>query len=219
MKISSIAMLLSLGLASSMAYAHTAGDIIVRGGPVYVNPEDSSDHVKLDGIRSDIKAKASNDTQLGLNFQYMVTDNIGIELLGATPFSHNLNLSDPNGQSSFGKIKQLPPTLSAVWYPLDSSSAFQPYLGAGINYTMFYDEKLSGSAKNDGFKGLDLDNSWGYALQVGADWELDDNWLVNAQLRYINIETKATTHLGDTKVTADYNLNPVVAMVGIGYKF
>lgn len=223
MKISSIVMLMSMGLASSMAYAHHANEIIVRGGPVYVHPKDSSDHVKIDGTKSDLKAKADKDTQLGLNFQYMVTDNLGIELLAATPFSHRVKLGGGNSTglagAHLGKIKHLPPTLSAVFYPLDSSYEFQPYVGLGVNYTFFFDEKLSGEAKKAGFHGLDLDNSWGWAAQVGADYSLDENWLINAQVRYIDIETKAKTHLGNTKVTAKYDLDPWVVMLGVGYKF
>ena len=64
-----------------------------------------------------------------------------------------------------------------------------------------------------------MDNSWGWAAQVGADYSLDENWLINAQVRYIDIETKAKTHLANTKVTAKYDLNPWVVMFGVGYKF
>lgn len=223
MRVSSIAMLITFGLASSTALAHSADQIIIRGGPVYVHPQDKSDHVKVGGAKSDLKAKADNDTQLGLNFQYMITDNFAIELLGATPFSHKLKLSGGNSTglagAHLGKIKHLPPTLSALWYPLDSSYELQPYIGLGVNYTFFFDEKLSGDAKKAGFHGLDLDNSWGWAAHVGADYSLDENWLINAQVRYIDIETKAKTHLANTKVTAKYDLDPWVVMFGVGYKF
>lgn len=223
MRVSSIAMLITFGLASSTALAHSADQIIIRGGPVYVHPQDKSDHVKVGGAKSDLKAKADNDTQLGLNFQYMISDNFAIELLGSTPFSHKLKLSGGNSTglagAHLGKIKHLPPTLSALWYPLDSSYELQPYVGLGVNYTFFFDEKLSGDAKKAGFHGLDLDNSWGWAAHVGADYSLDENWLINAQVRYIDIETKAKTHLANTKVTAKYDLDPWVVMFGVGYKF
>ncbi|WP_392559659.1 OmpW/AlkL family protein [Orbus mooreae] len=224
MKIKLTLVALALGLTSTASYAHKANDIIVRGGAVYVHPKNDSEAVKLNGAKTDLKAKADNDTQLGLNFQYMVTDNLGIELLAATPFSHKLSLGGGNSTGlsgkSLGKIKHLPPTLSLVWYPLDSNNKFQPYVGAGINYTFFFDEKLSGEAKDAGFdRGLDLDSSWGWAAQVGADYSIDNNWLINAQVRYINIETDATTYLGDNKITAKYKLDPWVAMVSVGYRF
>lgn len=165
MRVSSIVMLLTFGLTSSAALAHSANQIIICGGPAYVHPQDKSDHVKIGGAKSDLKAKADNDTQLGLNFQYMITDNLAVELLGATPFSHQVKLSGGNATglagAHLGKIKHLPPTLSALWYPFDSSCEFQPYVGLGINYTFFFDEKVSGEAKKTGFHGFDLDSSWG----------------------------------------------------------
>ncbi|WP_392562211.1 OmpW family outer membrane protein [Orbus sturtevantii] len=215
---------IALGLVSTASYAHKADDIIVRGGAIYVHPKHDSDSVKLNGAKTDLKAKADNDTQLGLNFQYMVTDNLGVELLAATPFSHKITLGGGNATSlsgtSLGKIKHLPPTLSLVWYPLDSNYKVQPYVGAGVNYTFFFDEKLSGEAKNNGFnRGLDLDSSWGWAAQVGMDYSITDKWLVNAQARYIDIKTDATTYLGNDKITAKYKLDPWVVMVSLGYRF
>lgn len=224
MKVKLTLIAISLGLITTSSYAHKADDIIVRGGAIYVHPKKDSESVKLNGAATDLKAKADNDTQLGLNFQYMVTDHIGIELLAATPFSHKLSLGGGNSTGlagkSLGKIKHLPPTLSLVWYPLDSNNKLQPYVGAGVNYTFFFDEKLSGEAKDAGFeRGLDLDSSWGWAAQVGMDYSLSDNWLINAQARYIKIETDATTYLAGNKITAKYKLDPWVAMVSIGYRF
>ncbi len=64
-----------------------------------------------------------------------------------------------------------------------------------------------------------LKDSWGLAAQVGADFMLTDNIMLNAQLRYIDIETKGTTYAGTTKVTVDVDVDPLVYMVGLGYKF
>ena len=62
MRVSSIVMLLTFGLTSSAALAHSANQIIIRGGPAYVHPQDKSDHVKISGAKSDLKTKADNDT-------------------------------------------------------------------------------------------------------------------------------------------------------------
>ena len=94
-----------------------------------------------------------------------------------------------------GSLKHLPPTLSAVYYPLDKSSAFQPYVGVGINYTWFFDTELSSEAEAKGFRGLDMKDSWGLAGQVGMDYMLTDSLMLNAQVRYIDIDTTGTTHL------------------------
>lgn len=218
--------LLALAIAAPSVQAHQAGDIIVRAGAITVQTKENTSGVKGDrgglaGADLGGKASISNDTQLGLNFAYMVTDHWGIELLAATPFSHDVSIKGTNAvDGKLGSFKHLPPTLSAVYYPLDSKSAFQPYIGAGINYTWFFDESVSSDAKALGFDGMKIKNSWGWAAQVGADYMLTDKLMLNAQIRYIDIDTTAyASHstLGRAKV--DVDVEPLVYMVGLGYKF
>ena len=217
------ASLLALAIAAPLAHAHQAGDIIVRAGAITVDPQESSSDIWVGALGMDVagtKATLDSDTQLGLNFAYMLTNNIGIELLAATPFSHNVGVKGLGGlDGNLGELKHLPPTLSVVYYPLDSSSAFQPYVGAGINYTWFFDTKLSSEAEGKGFSGLDMKDSWGLAAQVGMDYMLTDNIMLNAQVRYIDIETTGTTNFGGSKVKVDVDVDPFVYMVGLGYKF
>ena len=213
------ASLLALAIASPIAQAHQAGDIIVRAGAITVDPHEDSSNVKIGGVKAaGTAATLDSDTQLGLNFAYMLTDKLGIDLLAATPFSHDVGTKGLGGLK-LGSVKHLPPTLSLVYYPLDSKSAFQPYVGAGINYTWFFDDKLSSEAEGAGFRGLDMKDSWGLAAQIGADYMLTDKLMLNAQIRYIDIETKATTYDGTTKVSVDVDVDPFVYMVGLGYKF
>ncbi|MCK9236972.1 MAG: outer membrane beta-barrel protein [Thiopseudomonas sp.] len=212
--------LLAAAVAAPSAYAHQAGDILVRAGAVHVSTHESSSKIKVNGSAvPGSKATLNNDTQLGLNFAYMVTDNIGVELLAATPFKHDVKVKGVGPDFKLGTIKHLPPTLSAVYYPMASGSAFQPYVGAGINYTWFFDEKVSSGAKADGFRNLSLKNSWGLAAQVGADYMLTDNIMINGQIRYIDIDTTASVNLGPNKVKVDVDVKPWVYMVGVGYKF
>lgn len=217
---------LALALAAPFAQAFEAGDIIVRAGAITVDPrEDSSDinHAVLGDVAGS-KATLDSNTQLGLNFAYMVTDQVGIELLAATPFSHDVGVKGMPGayaglNGKLGSLKHLPPTLSVIYYPLEKNSAFQPYVGAGINYTWFFDTELSSSAEDKGFSGLDMKDSWGLAAQVGMDYMLTDNVMLNAQVRYIDIDTTGTTYLAGDKVKVDVDVDPFVYMVGLGYKF
>ena len=221
------ASLLALAIAAPLAHAHQAGDIIVRAGAITVDPQESSSDIWVGALGTDVagtKATLDSDTQLGLNFAYMLTNNIGIELLAATPFSHDVGVKGmPGGfaglNGKLGELKHLPPTLSVLYYPLDASSAFQPYVGAGINYTWFFDTKLSSEAEGKGFSGLDMKDSWGLAAQVGMDYMLTDNIMLNPQVRYIDIETTGTTHILGDKVKVDVDVDPFVYMVGLGYKF
>jgi outer membrane protein len=211
--------ILATALAAPLAQAYQAGDVIVRAGAATVDPHESSSNVKVGGAAvGGTGATLDSDTQLGLTGTYMFTSHIGIELLAATPFSHTVGTKGLGGLK-LGTLKHLPPTLSVVYYPLDGASAFQPYAGAGINYTWFFDDKLSSEAEDAGFRGLDMKDSWGFAAQLGMDYMLTDNLLFNAHVRYIDIETTGTTYAGTTKVSVDVDVDPFVYMVGLGYKF
>lgn len=219
---------LALAIAAPSVQAHQAGDIIVRAGAVTVQTHESTSGVKIDrnsGLlgTNNLHGKASinNDTQLGLNFAYMVTDNWGVELLAATPFKHDVSIKGTGAvDGKLGSFKHLPPTLSAVYYPLDSKSAFQPYVGAGINYTWFFDESVSSEAKAKNLNSLNIKNSWGWAAQVGADYMLTDNIMLNGQIRYIDIDTTAYVDVANAaRAKVNVDVKPWVYMVGLGYKF
>ncbi|BBT14739.1 outer membrane protein W [Metapseudomonas otitidis] len=224
------ASLLALAVAAPMAQAHQAGDILIRAGAITVNPEADSSSVKVDrgalaGTDLGGKATMSSDTQLGLNFAYMLTDNLAIELLAATPFEHDVKIKGTALDAANGKLgtlKHLPPTLSLVYYPLDPKSAFQPYVGGGINYTWIYDEHVGSEATAAGFDNFNVKNSWGLAWQVGADYMLTDNVMLNAQVRYIDIDTRAyvdNSIAGGVRAKVNVDVDPWVYMVGLGYKF
>ncbi len=158
----------------------------------------------------------------------MVTDKVAVELLGASPFEHDVTIKGTNAvDGSLGKVKHLPPTLSAVYFPMDAGSAFQPYVGLGVNYTWFFDEKVSAGAKAGsnlaGFPltNLKVKNSWGWAAQIGADYMLTENIMLNGQIRYIDIDTVATVDVagGAAHAKVDVDIKPLVYMVGLGYKF
>ncbi|WP_412461312.1 OmpW/AlkL family protein [Pseudomonas sp. SC11] len=220
------ASLVALALAAPVAHAHQAGDFILRSGAITTAPNEDSGNLKLDGAKvSGTKATLDSDTQLGLAFAYMLTDHIGIELLAATPFKHTVGVKGLGGglDGKLADIKQLPPTLSLQYYPMEASSKFQPYAGIGVNYTLFFDEELSSSRKQQGFSNMKLQNSVGLAGQLGMDYMLTENLLLNAAVWYVDINTKASidgpSALGVGKTKVNVEVDPWVYMVGVGYKF
>lgn len=221
--------ILALSVAAPSVMAHEAGDILVRAGVVTVTTSESTSGVMVNGT-TDLGGEATlnNNTQLGLNFAYMVTNKVAVELLGASPFEHDVTIEGTGAvDGALGKVKHLPPTLSAVYFPLDAGSAFQPYVGVGVNYTWFFDEKVTSGAKAGenaaGFPltNLKVKNSWGWAAQIGADYMLTENIMLNGQIRYIDIDTEATVDVagGAAHAVVDVDIKPVVYMVGLGYKF
>ncbi|WP_217541519.1 outer membrane protein OmpW [Vibrio metschnikovii] len=202
-------------LASTSVLAHQQGDILVRAGIASVVPNDSSDKI----LGSQNELSVNSNTQLGLTLGYMLTDNFSIELLAATPFSHKIS-TDLGNLGDIGKTKHLPPTVMVQYYFGEAGSTWRPYVGAGVNYTNFFDEKFNDTGKTAGLSDLKLDDSWGLAANVGVDYMLDDNWFFNASVWYANIETTAKyNHATLGAQSTDVKINPWVFMISGGYKF
>jgi outer membrane protein len=218
------ALALAILVASGAASAYEAGDWVVRSGAVMVSPDDDSSELGAGGASvANSGVDVDDDTQILLNVTYMATPNVGVELLAATPFEHDVTVDTGAlglGEADLGSVKHLPPTLSVLWYPMDAKSAFQPFIGAGVNYTVFFDEDLSSVAQTAlAADNLELDDSWGLAFRTGFDYMVNDCWSVHAGVYYLNIETEAQldTALGATSV--DVDINPWVYTVGLGYRF
>ena len=217
------------------AQAFEAGDFVLRAGAVHVAPDDSSDSITVGGAPLlgagvDSKVSVDTNTQLGLRATYMVTNHLGLGVLGATPFKHNINGGgDLPGDLKLGETKHLPPTLTLQYFPMASSSAFQPYAGVGVNYTVFFEEKTSSNldaALNVASSELELDDSVGVAVEVGMDYMLSENFGLNAAIWWADINTDAKVKVldgnGDKVAETDkfeVEIDPMVYMVGFTYKF
>ena len=192
------------GAALSMGFAGTAvafepGDWLIRAGASYVNPaSDNHDIVSVESA-----------TSFTFNVSYMMTDVWALELLAAYPFKHDIELLDG---TKAGSTKQLPPTFS-LQYHFRPTEQFQPYVGVGLNYTNFSSEETTGPLEGTD---LNLGDSWGLAGQIGFDVLFNDDWFFNLDVRYIDIDTKATL---DNVSLGKVEVDPWVYGVHIGYRF
>lgn len=180
--------------------AREKGDVVVRVGAAMVDPTGDP---ALD-LGSTGKITVDSNTQLGIDLTYMLSDTLGVGVLGATPFKHDIQLSG----SKIGSTRHLPPTITLQYHP-KMDGRFQPYVGAGFNYTHFYnDTTILGD--------LELDKSTGVALELGADYALAKNMGLNAAVWKADIDSKAKlggAPLGTVKI------DPMVYMLGAYYEF
>lgn len=212
MKKLTVAALAVSTLLSGSALAHESGEFFIRAGSATVRPTEGASGTlgHLNGF------DVSNNTQLGLTFTYMATDNIGIELLAATPFRHKIGTGDTG---DIATVRHLPPTLMAQWYFGDASSKLRPYIGAGVNYTTFFDEGFNNNGKETGLSDLSLKDSWGMAGQVGMDYLINRDWLINMSVWYMDIDTTASYKLAGAQQHESVRLDPWVFMFSAGYRF
>lgn len=206
--------------ASGGAFAAGQGDFLVRGGFAVVDP--SSDSDTLPGTQVGVSVKSG--IALGLTGAYFITDNIAVELLASTPFQHDIKATGSLGGNSVdgldvADVRHLPPTLS-IQYHIQSGGPIRPYVGVGVNFTRFFDDDLEQETRALGFNDIDLENSWGVAAQLGADYELANGFLFNTAVRFIDIDTDARLNNPNGEdPELDVEVDPLVFEVGIGYVF
>ena len=140
-----------------------------------------------------------------VDFSYFFTQNWATELILTYPQKHDVYLSG----AQIGSVKELPPTLT-VQYHFTPESAFDPYLGAGINYTNFSNVDIANGA-------IGLSNSSvGYALQGGVDYNIDKKWSLNFDLKYVEMRSNVYEA---GKTISNVQINPWLIGVGVGYRF
>ncbi|MER9197160.1 OmpW family protein [Mesorhizobium australicum] len=147
-----------------------------------------------------------------LDISYFFTDNIAAELILGTTYAHIEGQGTIAGLDNIGKIWLLPPTLT-LQYHFTDFGAFKPYVGAGVNYTIFYNQDV-GSAD-----ALHVKNTFGTALQVGFDYMVDQHWGVNFDVKKVFLKPDFDVTVDGAKLTGKAALDPWLIGAGVTYRF
>lgn len=185
-----------LGVLAALSGSAQAGeDWMLRFRAAVVAPDASSSPV------AGVDADSSFSPEVDLT--YFFTKNIAVEAIAATT-RHEVSL---NG-ADLGKVSVLPPTVT-LQYHFNPEGTVRPYVGAGVNYTRFYNVDLVAP--------LDVDrNSWGAAFQVGVDFKVGANSYINLDAKKIYLETDVS-NAGAYLTTLE--LDPWVFGIGYGFRF
>ena len=221
-------MMRSLLIGATMLMASTEvamaaqGDWLVRLRGIVVAPTENSTDVTQ--LPAGSRVGVENAVVPELDFTYFLTDNIAAELILATS-PHDIVAEGPiEGLGEIAEVMVLPPTLTLQYHLMPEGDFIRPYVGVGVNYSIFYSQDATDSLVNTlGQTDVDLDDSVGVAFQLGADFPINDRWFLNADVKYIQIDTDATlTSMADgetTVRTVEVDLDPIVAGVGVGFRF
>lgn len=199
----------------------------VRLRGVNVIPNESAD---IGIIGGDVEISKSVIPEL--DFTYFFTPNISAELILGTT-KHDVNTIHSNisavvagatdASVDLGDVWLLPPTLTLQYH--FNAGKLRPYLGAGVNYTIFY-----GADEGSTVQGIEYDNAFGFAFQGGLDYDLNDKWFLNADVKYIMLKTDVSVDASNltedaalqsvlAAIPAEVDINPLLIGVGFGMKF
>jgi len=209
-------------LTAAGAQAQSAGTLMLRGGATEIKPHVSSGDLSAPsfvGTQIDIRS----DTRFAGGVSYMLTDHISIDAPLSLPFKHDINGAGAiAGVGKIGEVRALPITLLGQYRFMEATSAFRPYLGAGITYAKFYKARstaalsaLTGGTPSDPTT-ISVKSKFAATLQLGAAYALTDRWFVEADLTHTFLKTRATLSTGQT---IDAKLDPDSYSIAIGYRF
>ncbi|HYG07969.1 MAG TPA: OmpW family outer membrane protein [Stenotrophomonas sp.] len=201
----SLALASALAATATPALAQSKGDWTLGVGVHQVAPKSDNGRLAAGTLAVDV----DRDIKPTITGEYFIADNLGIEILAALPFKHDINI---DGLGRVGSSKQLPPVVS-IQYHFNSQGKVSPFIGAGINYTTFFSEDTTGALAGSRLK---LDDSWGLAAHAGVDFALSKNAALRVDARWIDIDSKVKL---DGQNIGTVNIDPMVYGVAYVHRF
>ncbi|WP_137181356.1 OmpW family protein [Roseomonas sp. AR75] len=213
MNVKMIAATLALAVAAAPALGQEvrgfrAGDFVLGAGLIGVLPM-SGGSTSIGGTPN-----ASDSITPQLDLTYYITPNVAVNVIAATS-RHDVEVNNVPGAGTIdlGRVWALPPTVTLQYHPLPASR-ISPYLGVGLNYTVFYGE---GGSRSAGITSVDIENAWGWALNAGVDVEITPNWIGNVDVKKLYLSPDVRVNGG--AVTGQADLNPWVIGAAVRYRF
>lgn len=209
-----------IGAALPAAAGSEDGNFQIRVLGTVVDP-DTDATVRAGGaVIPGADADVSTEVIPALTLGYFLNKNLAIELFCCFA-KHEID-----GEGTISNLREIadtwifPPALT-LQYHFTGMGAWQPYVGAGVQYINFFD---TGTGDNVlGATSVDIDDAWGFTLQAGLDISLGNGWSLNADVKKTWLDTTITWHnnaaLGGLDVVGDADLDPWIFSAGLGYRF
>ena len=192
---------LALAASATPALAQSRGDFTLGVGVHNVEPKSNNGALAGGTLPLDI----GSDVRPTITGEYFLRDGLGIEVLAALPFEHDISVK---GVGRVGSTKHLPPTVS-LQYHFNNGGKVSPLLGVGLNYTTFFQEHTTGALAGTR---LELGDSWGAAVHAGVDFRIGTRGALRVDARWMDIDTDVRVN-GARMGTA--NIDPMA--YGVSY--
>lgn len=208
MKATRLALAAVLALAATPALAQSAGSWTLGVGAHNVAPRSDNGTLTATPL-GNLDIDVGSNTRPTITGEYFLKDNLGLEVLAALPFQHDINVV---GVGQVGSTKHLPPTVSLQYH--FGTGKVKPFVGIGLNYTKFFSTKSEGPIAGTD---LELSDSWGLAGHIGVDFQVSDKAAIRIDYRKIDIDTDVKLNGADLGTNNTVNIDPSV--YGIAYVF
>jgi len=187
---------LALGLLAAGHVSAQESGWMVRARAVQMKMQDNSG--------ANFNWTAENKSLTAVDVSYFLNKNVAVEVVWLPSQTTAVTSAGTNK----GAFAQSPHAL-VLQYHFTDWARVQPYLGAGLNNTLYSSANFLGGETVDR-------SSFGAALQIGANFPIDKNWSINVDMKKLYSQTdieNAGVHQGTLK------LNPTFTGLGVGYRF
>lgn len=208
MKATRLALAAALALAASPALAQSARSWTLGVGAHNVAPKCGNGTLTATPL-GNLAMDVGSNIRPTITGEYFLKDSLGLEVLAALPFQHDINLV---GVGQVGSTRQLPPTVSLQYH--FATGKVKPFLGLGLNYTKFFSTSSEGAIAGTD---LELSDSWGLAGHIGVDFQVSEKAAIRIDYRKIDIDTDVRLNGADLGNNNTVNIDPSV--YGIAYVF
>lgn len=184
--------------------ANCCGDWMFRLSAIYAHPFDDSGALStLASSGVDVDDGWGGEVSLG----YMIMDQLSV-VATVSSSTHDVHGEGALAGTKVGSVMIVPCTVFLQYYITHDWNA-QPYVGVGFNYTPIVNEDCAIASTS-----LSAKNSYHVAFNGGMDWQLTEDWTMNAEVKFIIMNTEANLK-GATEGVVDIDINPLIVGVGL----
>ena len=203
-----IALAAVLALTATPALAQSAGSWTVGIGAHNVAPKSDNGTLTATPL-GNLTMDVGSNVRPTITGEYFLKDNLGLEVLAALPFQHDISVV---GVGKVGSTKHLPPTVSLQYH--FGQGKVKPFVGLGVNYTRFFSTKAEGAIAG---ANLDLSDSWGLAAHLGVDFKVGEKGAIRLDYRKVDIDTRVKLNGANLGTSNTVNIDP--SAYGVAYVF